>query len=80
MADNRKKIDNIKDYILDIKEYDDILDDVIALLSSRAEIISDISGYDKGMIFIALQEMVGLVEEYTAEDINNELFNEKGVM
>ena len=78
MINSRKRMDIIKDYIVDIEEYDDILDEVMTLLSNRAEIISDISGHDKGMIFIALQEMVGLVEEHTAEEIDNELFNEKG--
>lgn len=66
-------MDIIKDYIADIDEYDDVLDEVMALLNSKAEIISDVSGYDRGMVFIALQEMIGIVEEYTADAIDNEL-------
>lgn len=66
-------MDIIKDYIADIDEYDDVLDEVMALLNSKAEIISDVSGYDRGMVFIALQEMIGIVEEYTADEIDNEL-------
>lgn len=66
-------MDIIKDYIVDIDEYEDILDEVIALLNSKAEIISDVSGYDRGMVFIALQEMIGIVEEYTADEIDREI-------
>ena len=66
-------MDIIKDYIADIDEYEDVLDEVMALLNSKAEIISDVSGYDRGMVFIALQEMIGIVEEYTADEIDNEL-------
>ena len=73
MIDSRKRMDIIKDYIMDIEDYDDVLAEVVALLHSKAEIISDVSGYDRGMVFIALQEMVGLVEEYTAEEIDHEL-------
>lgn len=73
MIDSRKRMDIIKDYIMDIEEYDDVLNEVMTLLNNKAEIISDVSGYDKGMVFIALQEMVGLVEEYTAEEIDHEL-------
>lgn len=73
MIDSRKRMDIIKDYIMDIEEYDDVLNEVMTLLDNKAEIISDVSGYDKGMVFIALQEMVGLVEEYTAEEIDHEL-------
>ena len=65
-------MDIIKDYIADIDEYEDVLDEVMALLNSKAEIISDVSGYDRGMVFIALQEMIGIVEEYTADEIDNE--------
>ena len=73
MIDSRKRMDIIKDYIMDIEEYDDVLNEVMTLLNNKAEIISDVSGYDRGMVFIALQEMVGLVEEYTAEEIDHEL-------
>lgn len=73
MIDSRKRMDIIKNYIMDIEEYDDVLDEVMTLLNNKAEIISDVSGYDKGMVFIALQEMVGLVEEYTADEIDHEL-------
>lgn len=73
MIDSRKRMDIIKDYIMDIEEYDDVLNEVMTLLNNKAEIISDVSGYDKGMVFIALQEMAGLVEEYTAEEIDHEL-------
>ena len=73
MIDSRKRMDIIKDYIMGIEEYEDVLDEVMALLNSKAEIISDVSGNDKGMVFIALQEMIGLVEEYTAEEIDHEL-------
>lgn len=73
MIDSRKRMDIIKDYIMDIEEYDNVLNEVMTLLNNKAEIISDVSGYDKGMVFIALQEMVGLVEEYTAEEIDHEL-------
>lgn len=73
MIDSRKRMDIIKDYIMDIEEYDDVLNEVMTLLNNKAEIISDVSGYDKGMVFIALQEMVGLVEEYTVEEIDHEL-------
>lgn len=73
MIDSRKRMDIIKDYIMDIEEYDDVLNEVMTLLDSKAEVISDVSGYDKGMVFIALQEMVGLVEEYTTEEIDHEL-------
>ena len=73
MIDSRKRMDIIKAYIMDIEEYDDVLNEVMTLLNNKAEIISDVSGYDKGMVFIALQEMVGLVEEYTAEEIDHEL-------
>ena len=73
MIDSRKRMDIIKDYIMDIEEYDDVQNEVMTLLNNKAEIISDVSGYDKGMVFIALQEMVGLVEEYTAEEIDHEL-------
>lgn len=73
MIDSRKRMDIIKDYIMDIEEYDDVLNEVMTLLNNKAETISDVSGYDKGMVFIALQEMVGLVEEYTAEEIDHEL-------
>ena len=73
MIDSRKRMNIIKDYIMDIEEYDDVLNEVMTLLNNKAEIISDVSGYDKGMVFIALQEMVGLVEEYTAEEIDHEL-------
>ena len=73
MIDSRKRMDIIKDYIMDIEEYDDVLNEVMTLLNSKAEVISAVSGYDKGMVFIALQEMVGLVEEYTAEEIDHEL-------
>lgn len=75
MIDSRKRMDIIKDYIMDIEEYDDVLNEVMTLLNNKAEIISDVSGYDKGMVFIALQEMVGLVEEYTAEEIDHELLS-----
>lgn len=71
--DSRKRMDIIKDYIMDIEEYDDVLNEVMTLLDSKAEIISNVSGYDRGMVFIALQEMIGLVEEYTAEEIDHEL-------
>lgn len=73
MIDSRKRMDIIKDYIMDIEEYDDVLNEVMTLLNNKAEIISDVSGYDRGMVFIALQEMIGLVEEYTAEEIDHEL-------
>ena len=73
MIDSRKRMDIIKDYIMDIEEYDDVLNEVMTLLNNKAEIISDVSGYDRGMVFIALQEMAGLVEEYTAEEIDHEL-------
>ena len=73
MIDSRKRMDIIKDYIMDIEEYDDVLNEVMTLLNNKAEIISDVSGYDRGMVFIALQEMVGLAEEYTAEEIDHEL-------
>src|SRR5699024_1096156 len=73
MIDSRRRMDIIKDYIADIDEYEDILDKIMALLNSKAEIISDVSGYDRGMVFIALQEMIGIVEEYTADEIDNEL-------
>ena len=73
MIDSRRRIDIIKDYIADIDEYEDVLDEVMALLNSKAEIISDVSGYGIGMVFIALQEMIGIVEEYTADEIDNEL-------
>lgn len=73
MTDSRRRMDIIKDYIADIDEYEDVLDDVMALLNSKAEIISDVSGYDRGMVFIALQEMIGIVEEHTADEIDNEL-------
>ena len=73
MIDSRKRMDSSKDYIMDVEEYDDILNEVMTLLNSKAEIISDVSGYGRGMVFIALQEMVGLVEEYTAEEIDHEL-------
>ena len=73
MIDSRKRMDIIKDYIMDIEEYDDVLNEVMTLLNNKAEIISDVSGYDRGMVFIALQEMVGLVEEYTADEIDHEL-------
>ena len=66
-------MDIIKDYIADIDEYDDVLDEVMALLNSKAEIISDVSWYNRGMVFIALQEMIGIVEEYTADEIDNKL-------
>lgn len=66
-------MDIIKDYIADINEYEDIFDKIMALLNSKAEIISDVSGYDRGMVFIALQEMIGIIEEYTADEIDNEL-------
>ena len=75
MIDSRKRMDIIKDYIMDIEEYDDVLNEVMTLLNNKAEIISDVSGYDRGMVFIALQEMVGLVEEYTAEEIDHELLS-----
>lgn len=73
MIDSRKRMDIIKDYIMDIEEYDDVLNEVMTLLNNKADVISDVSGYDKGMVFIALQEMVGLVEEYTADEIDHEL-------
>ena len=73
MIDSRRRMDIIKDYIADIDEYEDVLDEVMTLLNSKAEIISDVSGYDRGMVFIALQEMIGIVEEYTADEIDNEL-------
>ena len=73
MIDSRKRMDIIKDYIMDIEEYDDVLNEVMTLLDNKAEVISDVSGYDRGMVFIALQEMIGLVEEYTAEEIDHEL-------
>lgn len=73
MIDSRRRMDIIKDYIADIDEYEDVLDEVMALLNSKAEIISDVSGYDRGMVFIVLQEMIGIVEEYTADEIDNEL-------
>lgn len=73
MIDSRKRMDIIKDYIMDIEEYDDVLDEVMTLLNNKADVISDVSGYDKGMVFIALQEMIGLVEEYTADEIDHEL-------
>lgn len=73
MIDSRRRMDIIKDYIADINEYEDIFDKIMALLNSKAEIISDVSGYDRGMVFIALQEMIGIIEEYTADEIDNEL-------
>lgn len=73
MIDSRRRMDIIKDYIADINEYEDIFDKIMVLLNSKAEIISDVSGYDRGMVFIALQEMIGIIEEYTADEIDNEL-------
>lgn len=47
MIDSRRRMDIIKDYIADIDEYEDVLDEILTLLNSKAEIISDVSGYDR---------------------------------
>lgn len=70
---SREKMDKLKDNISKSGLYEDFTDAIYECIGNAADYISDEYGYDYDWVYIALQEMIGVVEKYTAEEIDNEI-------
>ena len=71
--DSRQRMDVIKDRLANTKGFEKLLDAVYECIGNSADAISEDTGYERAIVYIALQEMVGVVDEYSAEEIDTEV-------
>lgn len=50
--------------------YEDLLDAVMSVIATSAESFAEEYGYNATETEIALQEMIGIVDEYTTDEID----------
>lgn len=71
--DSRQRMDVIKERLANTRGFSKLMDAVYECISNQADAIAEDTGYEREMVHIALQEMVGIVEEYSADEIDAEV-------
>lgn len=71
--DSRQRMDVIKERLANTKGFNNLLDAVYECINNQADTIAEDTGYEREMVYIALQEMVGVADEYSADEIDAEV-------
>lgn len=69
MDKNRQMVEMLKERIQGTRMYEKLLDAIYECVQNTAEDMADDMGCNKGLVCVALQEMVGIADTYTDEDI-----------
>ena len=70
MLDSRKRLDAMKERFVNSGLYEDLLDAVMSVIATSAESFVEEYRYNATETEIALQEMIGIVDEYTTDEID----------
>lgn len=70
MLDSRKRLDIMKERFVNSGLYEDLLDAVMSVIGTSTESFVEEYGYNATETEIALQEMIGISDEYTADEID----------
>lgn len=71
--DSRQRMDVIKERLANTRGFNNLLDAVYECINNQADAIAEDTGYEREMVYIALQEMIGTVDEYSADEIDAEI-------
>ena len=70
MLDSRKRLDAMKERFVNSGLYEDLLDAAMSVIATSAESFVEEYGDNATETGIALQEMIGIVDEYTTDEID----------
>lgn len=70
---SRQRVDKMKEVFANSGLYEDLMDAIFSVIDTSTELFVDEYGHNPTETRIALQEMIGLVDEYTTEEIDNEV-------
>lgn len=71
--DSRTKMDSLQASIQGTRGFDRLLDAVYECIDAYADEVSADTGLPHAFVHIALQELVGVVDRYTVEEIDTEV-------
>ena len=74
---SRERMDVLKERLVNTAQFDDLLDAINSCIDTTAEEIQEEMGIHEGYSYIALREIFGLTDRYTAEEIDNEVNEEE---